>query len=148
MIEVRREQPDDPAGRELYAAYLALVCERLPGYTPTSAVHGTEDDLAVWLVAYEDEEAVGCGGVRAVAPGEAEIKRMFVAERARGRGLGRHLLAALERAARTTGARLVKLHTTDVLVEAGRLYEAAGYRHVSTREVDGRRDHWLEKEIA
>jgi GNAT superfamily N-acetyltransferase len=142
MIEIRRESPDAPAGRALYAEYLDLVRARLPGYTPTSDVHGTEADLDVWLVAYDGEEPVGCGGLAG-----DEIKRMFVRAGARGRGHGRRLLAELERAASTNGARRVRLYTTDVLSEALALYRAAGYRLVSTHEVGGRRDHWLEKEI-
>ena len=151
MIEVRREPPDAPAGRALYAAYLDLVRERLPGYTPTEAIHGDEAAFrapgAAWLVLYEDGEPVGCGGLRTLAPGVGEIKRMFVRAEARGRGHGRRLLVALEAAARAAGHRQVRLYTTEVLREARALYAAAGYALASTHEEDGRRDFWMEKDL-
>jgi len=77
----------------------------------------------------------------------AEIKRMFVTAGARRRGHGRRLLAELEALAAATGARRVRLLTTEALVEARRLYASAGYRQVQQLVVDGRRDAWLEKHL-
>ena len=149
MIEVRSEAPDSPAARVLYAAYLDLVRERLPGFVPTEEIFSTADAFSgpgsAWLVLYEDGEPVGCGGLRRLAPGVGEIKRMFVQAAARGRGHGRRLLAELENAARAAGQRRIRLYTTEVLVEARALYASAGYEPVSTQEFDGRRDFWLEK---
>ena len=149
MIEVRSEAPDSPAARVLYAAYLDLVRERLPGFVPTEEIFSTADAFSgpgsAWLVLYEDGEPVGCGGLRRLAPGVGEIKRMFVQAAARGRGHGRRLLAELENAARAAGQRRIRLYTTEVLVEARALYASAGYEPVSTQECDGRRDFWLEK---
>ena len=151
MIEVRSEPPDAPAARALYAAYLALVCERLPGFVPTEDIFSTADAFSgpgsAWLVLYEDGEPVGCGGLRTLAPGVGEIKRMYVDAAARRRGHGRRLLAELEAAARAAGQRRVRLYTTEVLNEARGLYAAAGYRLVSTHEQDGRRDFWLERTL-
>jgi GNAT superfamily N-acetyltransferase len=149
MIEVRSEPPDGPAARDLYAAYLELVRERLPGFVPTEEIFSTADAFSgpgsAWLVLYEDGEPVGCGGLRQLSPGVGEIKRMFVRAAARGRGHGRRLLAELEAAARAAGQRRIRLYTTEVLTEALALYAAAGYELVSTHERDGRRDFWLEK---
>jgi len=151
VIEVRREAPDAPAGCELFAAYLELVRERLPGYTPTEAIHGDEAAFrgpgAAWLVLYEDGAPLACGGLRTLAPGVGEIKRMFVRPRARGRGLGRRLLAELEAIARAAGLAEVRLYTTEVLAEARALYDSAGYELASTHEEDGRRDFWLQKRL-
>ena len=151
MIEIRSEPPDAPAARALYAAYLALVCERLPGFVPSEDIFSTADAFSgpgsAWLVLYEDGEPVGCGGLRQLAPGVGEIKRMFVREAARGRGHGRRLLTELEAAARAAGYRRIRLYTTEVLAEARALYESAGYTVASTHERDGRRDCWLEKAL-
>jgi GNAT superfamily N-acetyltransferase len=151
VIEVRREPPGAPAGRDLYAAYLALVRERLPGFTPTEDIFPEPDAFtgpgAAWLVLYEDGEPVACGGLRPLEPGVGEIKRMFVRERARRRGLGRRLLAELEEIARAAGHRRVRLYTTEVLTEARRLYESAGYELAGSPLVDGRQDFWLQKEL-
>jgi GNAT superfamily N-acetyltransferase len=85
--------------------------------------------------------------MRLVTPEVAEIKRMFVSRASRGSGHGRALLTALEARARAAGARRVRLLTTEVLAEARRLYESAGYREVEVRAVGGRRDAWLEREL-
>jgi GNAT superfamily N-acetyltransferase len=72
---------------------------------------------------------------------------MFVTESARGQGHGRHLLGELERRAAAAGARRVRLLSTEVLSEALALYESAGYAVIEAREVDGRRDLWLERHL-
>ena len=148
MIETRHEAPDGPAARALWAEYMALVRERLgDDFTPTEEIFASERDFGTWLVVYADGEAIACGGLRELEPGVAEIKRMFVTERARRRGHGRRLLAELEAAAHDSGARRVRLYTTEVLVEARALYASAGYRLDATVSEGGRVDLWLEKAL-
>ena len=71
----------------------------------------------------------------------------LVTERARGRGLGRRLLAELERRAADAGLRHVRLLTTEVLTEARELYAASGYRVVETPRKGERQDYWMEKRL-
>ena len=59
-----------------------------------------------------------------------EIKRMYVDPAARGQGLGRRLLAALEECARREGLRCIRLETGVRQPEALALYRAAGYREI------------------
>lgn len=152
-VEIRPEAADGPAARALYAQYMALLRERLPGFVPTERIFASEEvfagDGGAWLVAYDaDGDAVGCGGLRTLAPGVGEIKRMFVTQRARGAGLGRRLLRELERCAAARGHRRVRLLTTDVLSEAIALYEAEGYRTVQRTERPGEPvEYWMEKEL-
>jgi GNAT superfamily N-acetyltransferase len=91
-----------------------------------------EDEMlppaGAFLLALEDGRPVGCGGVCRLAPGVAEIRRMYVAPEARGRGLGRQLLRALEREAAGLGYTTIRLETGDRQREAIGLYESAGYR--------------------
>lgn len=152
MIEVRHEPADGAASRALWEEYIALVIERLgPAFEPTERIFATEDAFgdagAAWIVLYEDGRAVGCGGVRTLAPGVGEIKRMFVTGAARGRGHGRRLLAELEALAAALGHARVRLITTEVLAEARALYRSAGYREIGTEREGARRDFWLEKEL-
>jgi GNAT superfamily N-acetyltransferase len=152
VIEVRREPPDAPAARELFAAYMALVRERLgPGFEPTDDIFATADVFrgpsAAWLVLYEDGVPVACGGLRPLPPDAGEIKRMFVAPEARGRGHGRRLLAELEAIARAAGRRRICLLTTEALAEARALYRSAGYTVASTHDESGQVDCWLEKRL-
>ena len=151
-VELRREAAGGRAGTALFAEYMALVGKRVgPGVARQEAIFATDRAFeapgAVFLVLYEDGVPVGCGGMRPLEPGVAEIKRMFVTARARGRGHGRRLLVELERLAAAAGARRVRLLTTEVLAEARALYAAAGYREVEAVMVDGRRDAWLERPL-
>jgi GNAT superfamily N-acetyltransferase len=81
-------------------------------------------------VAYLAGGAVGCGAVRLLGDGAAEIKRMFVRPDARGRGISRRILEALEGEARAMGAVRVLLETGERQPAALGLYESAGYVRV------------------
>ncbi|MBP2338597.1 GNAT superfamily N-acetyltransferase [Saccharothrix coeruleofusca] len=94
--------------------------------------------LGHFLVGYLDGVPVACGGWRAhdedpeepLLPGDAEIKRMYVVDSARGRGLSRVVLAALERAAAEAGRTRMVLETGLRQPEAIRLYETSGYARI------------------
>ena len=152
MLELRAEPSDSAASRALWDEYMALVASRLPGFRPTEEIFATPEAFTgpgtSWLVGYDDGRAVCCGGLRPLAGnGVGEIKRMFVSRAARRRGHGRTLLAELERRAGESGFTVVRLFTTEVLVEARALYASAGYVVVGT-VVDGERtDLWLEKAL-
>ena len=89
--------------------------------------------LGLFLVAYLDDRPVACGGWR-VHNGpdgpEAELKRMYVAPAARGRGVARAVLAELERTAVEAGYRRMVLETGSRQPEAIALYASAGYLEV------------------
>jgi GNAT superfamily N-acetyltransferase len=121
---------DDDEVQRLTAAQQAELRERYdgdlePGTKPSAA------DVAVVLVARDvDGTAVGCGALRPLGDGAAEVKRMYVVPEARGRGLSRVLLAGLEAAAAERGWTVLRLETGPRQPEAIRLYEGAGYRPV------------------
>lgn len=88
----------------------------------------------VYLLAYEDGRPLATGGWRrqhangeGYADGDAEIKRMFVTTEARGRGLARRILAALEDDARAAGRTRMVLETGTEQPEAIALYASSGY---------------------
>jgi GNAT superfamily N-acetyltransferase len=150
---IRSEPPGGDASRALFAEYMALVHARLgDDFRPTEDIFATEGAFdgpgTAWLVLYEDGLPVACGGLRPIEPGVGEIKRMFVTATARGRGHGRALLAELERRARDAGYDRVRLYTTEVLHEARKLYDDAGYNRIDVAAVDDRaEDVWLEKRL-
>ena len=122
---------DDPDVQRLTAAQQAELRARYEGGqepgTPPSAA-----DVAVVLVARDaDGEAVGCGALRPLEDGVAEIKRMYVVPAARGRGMSKLLLAGLEAAARDRGWTTLRLETGPRQPEAVALYEGAGYRRIA-----------------
>jgi GNAT superfamily N-acetyltransferase len=80
-----------------------------------------------FIVAWMDDAAVGCGGLRRIDDATGEIKRMFVAADARRRGVARALLAELEATARSLGYTRLILETGVKQPEAIALYQAHGY---------------------
>ncbi|MEV4740449.1 GNAT family N-acetyltransferase [Streptomyces sp. NPDC049555] len=90
----------------------------------------------LYLIAYDPEGLpVATGGWRAMdrngegyADGDAELKRMYVIPRARGLGLARRILAALEGDALAAGRVRMVLETGDQQPEAITLYLSSGYR--------------------
>ncbi|RDG38404.1 GNAT family N-acetyltransferase [Streptomyces corynorhini] len=88
----------------------------------------------IYLLGYAADAPVASGGWRAqdapdegYARGDAELKRMFVVPEARGQGLSRRILAALEQSAREAGRIRMVLETGALLAEAVRLYTSSGY---------------------
>jgi putative acetyltransferase len=79
-----------------------------------------------FFVARLDGDAVGCGGV-ALFDGFAELKRMYVREAARSRGVAPALLARLEAAAREAGLPVLHLETGTNQLAALRFYEREGF---------------------
>lgn len=152
MIEIRHEPPDGAAAQALWAAYMDFARERVgAGFTPTEEIFASPGVFrgpgSAWLVLYEDGVPVACGGLRPLPPDAGEIKRMFVAAPARGRGHARRLLAELEAIARAAGQQRIRLITTEALAEARALYASAGYAVASRHHEDGRTDYWLEKRL-
>jgi GNAT superfamily N-acetyltransferase len=152
VIEVRHEPPDARAARALFAEYMELVRERA-GRDLGGAQHifATPEVFsgpgAAWLVIYDDGRPVACGGLRPLAAGTGEIKRMFVTAKARRRGYGRRLLAELEGIARDAGQTKIRLLSTELLPEALELYRTSGYAIVSSHVEDDHTDYWLEKPL-
>lgn len=88
---------------------------------------GTQSARAV--VAYCEGEPVGCGCFRETAtPRTVEIKRVFVKESMRRRGIAVAIVQELERWAIETGAEKAVLETGKAQPEAMALYKESGYR--------------------
>jgi ribosomal protein S18 acetylase RimI-like enzyme len=67
---------------------------------------------------------------------------------ARGRGLGRRLLRALEEAAAELGWHTVRLDTGDQQPDALALFRSAGYREIPDYNANPYASYWLEKRLA
>jgi putative acetyltransferase len=80
-----------------------------------------------FFVARLNGAAVGCGGVTFLT-GFAEVKRMYVRDAVRGRGVAPALLARIEREARDAGVALLRLETGTAQHAALRFYEREGFR--------------------
>src|SRR5258705_5982643 len=98
-VEIRREDLTSPAAQQLISALNAELEARYPEeganffrLDPEEVSEGR----GAFLVAYLAGAPVGCGAVRQIEPGVAEIKRMYVEPNVRGRRVGRHIVDALE----------------------------------------------------
>jgi GNAT superfamily N-acetyltransferase len=99
------------------------------------------------VVATSDGLPVACGGVRELAPGLGEIKRMWVHDGWRGAGLGSRLLRHLEAISADLGHRRVRLDTNGTLLEAIAMYERAGYRAIPRYSHNPDAQAWFEKRL-
>lgn len=151
-VEVRRVDAGAEDAQRCLNAYVAELNRRsnIP-YDPAAGVsaepHEMSPPAGLFLVAYLHDEAVGCGGVKHRPGAPSEIKRMWVAEPARGLGIARRLLAELEAEAVSSGATHARLETNGTLVEAIAMYRAAGYVEVEPFNDEPFADHWFEKRL-
>jgi len=97
-----------------------------PG-TPPSA-----GDISLFLLARDPDSGtpLGCGGLRDLERGRAEIKRMYVVPERRGTGVSVAILRALEDAARDRGVETLVLETGTEQPDAIRFYEREGYARI------------------
>jgi len=128
--EIRRERLDSPVVQTLIRALNAELSQRYPEEGANHFRLDAEEiapGSGALFVAYIDDQAIGCGAVRAIEYGAAEIKRMYVSPEMRGRGVGKTILAALEKEALSLGATRLVLETGSRQPEALALYQRAGF---------------------
>jgi GNAT superfamily N-acetyltransferase len=150
MIEVRSEAADSLVAVRLVEAMVTEMEELYDLPTGTGlGLSAPPADFSppggAFLVVYEDGKPVAGGGVKRDEDGVAEIKRMYVAPGARGRGLGRRLLEALEEEARSLGYARIRLDTGARQPEARAMYERSGYHAVGDYNGNPQASFWGEK---
>jgi GNAT superfamily N-acetyltransferase len=124
---LKRTDSDDPDFRRLVAEldeYLAEIDGDEHAYY---AQFNGIDKIANVVVAYEGDQAVGCGAFKPYSDMVAEIKRMFVHPEHRGKHIGRLILSDLEAWAGKTGFYECILETGHRQAAAVRLYQNCGY---------------------
>jgi GNAT superfamily N-acetyltransferase len=123
---------DHPVSQLLVARVQQEYVQRYGG--PDEAVVDPAEFLppaGLFLVAEVDGVPAGCGAWRALEPGVAEIKRVYVEPGFRRRGLAQEIVALLERSTAAAEHGTVVLNTGDRQPEALALYADAGYRPVA-----------------
>lgn len=92
------------------------------------AQYNTLGDIHDVIVAYDDKKPVACASFKRYGEGIAEVKRVFVREEYRGRGISKEMMAALEEKAKEKGYLSLILETGELLKAAIGLYRKSGYR--------------------
>jgi DNA-binding MarR family transcriptional regulator len=150
-VQIAETDPADPDARYCLGAYYAEIDARFAdGFDLAAGLPATDDMLrrpaGLLLVARLGAEPVGCAALLFGADA-CQIKRMWVAPRMRGTGLGRRLLVELEERALAHGAPLLRLETNRALGEAIALYRSAGFAEVAPFNDERHAHHWFEKAL-
>jgi GNAT superfamily N-acetyltransferase len=129
-ITIDRERPDTADAKTLIEALEAVLN---PLYAAESR-HGYSIDKLIrqgvhFFVARADGAPAACGGIQ-FYPGFGELKRMFVRDAWRGRGLGFAMLEHLAAHARASGCALLRLETGIHQHDAIKLYERWGFARI------------------
>jgi putative acetyltransferase len=130
-MNIRRESFDSATATvlaDLLEAELLAAYDGDPGSggLPAASIFEPENG-GTFLIGRIDGEAVACGGIARYDEPTAEIRRMYVVPAARGRGLSRQVLAALEDEALALGYSFVRLETGNLQAAAIGLYVSAGF---------------------
>ncbi|MEK1886795.1 MAG: helix-turn-helix domain-containing GNAT family N-acetyltransferase [Phyllobacterium sp.] len=101
----------------------------------------------IFLVAMSDGLPIGCVGLKGNGGEVAEIKRLWVAPSARGLGLAKRLMTAVELAARELSIKVLQLDTNSALPEAQQLYRRTGWNEIDRFNDDPYPDTFFEKRL-
>jgi len=129
-VEIRRESFGSDTAQALADALeeeLLATYDGVPGSGGLPEGSSFEPPGGSFLVGRIGGEAVACGGIARFDETTAEIRRMYVVPGARGRGLSRRLLAALEDEALALGYSFIRLETGKLQAAAIGLYVSAGF---------------------
>jgi len=153
QVSIVVEDPATPDARWCIGQYFAELNARFDvGFDPSLSLPADAAEMTppagALLIARLQDRPVGCGGLKLHPGAPAELKRMWISPDARGLGLGRRLLQALEQFARGAGVEIVRLETNRALREAIALYRSSGYREVARFSDELYADHWFEKRLS
>jgi DNA-binding MarR family transcriptional regulator/RimJ/RimL family protein N-acetyltransferase len=151
-VKVAAESPDTADARLCLGTYFRELAARFDnGFDAHKGDHADVEDMkppsGLFVIARLDGDAVGCGGFKRVDKATGEIKRVWTAPYARGIGVARRMLRALEAAAREKGLKTLRLDTNRALTEAHALYRSEGYREVARFNDNPYAHHWFEKRL-
>jgi GNAT superfamily N-acetyltransferase len=129
-----REIPihSDDAQRLIGMLDQELLIEYPPEHVHAVDVESFHRNGGVFVVGYDAEMPIACGALRPVDRSEVELKRMYVVDSRRGRGVSRQILQFLETKARQLGFARLVLETGDAQHSAIRLYSTAGFDRIES----------------
>lgn len=131
-LNIRMVPWSNPVGADLRKAQQAELDARFGSVGHEAGIPPSGADCAVFLVAYEKSSGnpVGCGGLRLLAAGTAEIKRLYVIPYARGSGVASSILAALEAEAYKQGITRIKAEAGSAQPDGQNFYAHSGFEEI------------------
>ena len=139
LVPVERQEQAAVA-RELFLEYAAAIGVDLEyqGFTaelealplPYAPPHG------VLLIAQINGDTAGCVALRPINAESGEMKRLYVRQSFRSRGLGKHLIEAAIQAARRAGYNALRLDTLASMAAAQALYRRLGFIEIPAYNSD------------
>ncbi|GAA3290709.1 winged helix-turn-helix transcriptional regulator [Dactylosporangium vinaceum] len=123
---------DDPQAWRCLRQYAAELATRFPEGYEQATLTRPEDMTGSLLLARERDEPIGCGAWIRLGASTAEIRHLWIDNKARGLGLGRRLLRQLETDAAAHGVDTIRLGTHHTLSEAIALYRSHGYHEIDS----------------
>ena len=151
-VLIRLTDPDDRQAHTCLAAYSRFLAETIPAEGPDPIPLPLPDPEAyrpphgAILVAGAQGGPLGCVCLRRLDATLGEVKRLYGLPQARGRGLARRLMRAVEDQARALGYRRLNLDTHAALQTALALYQAEGWTPIPPYS-DFPATHWFSKPL-
>ena len=131
MIKIVRTNSDNPDFIELVKYLDADLAIRDGNEHSFYAQFNKIDKIKFVVVAYEDDQPIGCGAIKEYAPNTMEIKRMYTSPASRGNGIATKVLTELENWAAEMSFEKCILETGKKQPEAIALYKKSGYKSIS-----------------
>lgn len=155
---MREARTDSPAAHRLLTDYFTWRASEFPPAQGTYTISYPDPTAFVapdgaFLVAVDDDdEPVGCGGIRRIPRDEAgrvrfEVKHLWLAPSSRGKGLATAMMDELESRARDFGADVMVLDTHHTLTGAARLYASRSYLPVDAYNENPNATVWYRKDL-
>jgi DNA-binding MarR family transcriptional regulator/GNAT superfamily N-acetyltransferase len=151
-IEIEEADPRDGAARYCLSEYYSELGRRFEkGFDVSLSRDPDAVDMVrprgAFLLAMSDGLPVGCVGLKGTGGEVAEIKRLWICQTARGLGIAKRLMHAVETVARELSVQTLRLDTNNALLEALRLYRASGWVEIGRFNEDPYPDHFFEKHL-
>ncbi|NRT12580.1 GNAT family N-acetyltransferase [Flavobacterium sp. 14A] len=127
MIKIIRTTPENADFQKLIALLDIDIQERDGEDHVFFAQFNKTDNIKNAIVIYDDQIAVGCGAFKFYKEDVAEIKRMYVYPKTRGKGIASKILIELESWAREENYTSCILETGHKYPEAVALYKKNGF---------------------
>jgi GNAT superfamily N-acetyltransferase len=144
--------PRSDDARHALREYYAELARRFPrGFDVTLSRDPDAADMirprGAFFLARSGAVTLGCVGLNGHGGRWAEVKRLWVAPSARGLGLARRLMLAVEQAAAELGVETLRLDTNSALPEAAALYRNTGWREIARFNDDPYAEMFFEKRL-